>query len=223
MRQLIDKKKIFFYLIIFLLISSITSDFFFKLNINKRLEFNIDGLDIVQNNIIKEQIANIENFNLFKSRSDLKNLIHENQLVEEFEAKIIYPNNVNIQILETSLIAKTIIDNKLFFLGSNKKLIYDLKSENVYLPTIFGQFDIDNFLKLRSELKKNNFEIDKIDSFYSFFSNRWDIKFKNGLIIKLPEKNWRNSLKIATTILNTKEFNNLNLIDLRVNNKMYLK
>ena len=223
MHQLVDKKKIFFYLIIFSLISSITSDYFIKLKNNKKIEISVQGLDAKENNLIKEKLKEVENFELFKNRLDIQNIINSNELVDEFEAKIIYPNQINIQIKETTLLAKTLVNNKIFVFGSNKKLIDKYKIEYSYLPTIFGKFDKDYFLDLLSELEKNQFNINQIDTFFFFPSKRWDIKLKNSLLIKLPQKNWKNSIKNVLSILNNAELNNLSVIDLRVNGKVFLK
>ena len=223
MHQLADNKKIFFFLIIFLLISSITSDYFVKLKNNKKIEISVQGLDAKENDLIKEKLKKIENFELFKNRHDIQNIINSNELVDEFEVKIIYPNQINIQIKETTLLAKTLVNNKIFVFGSNKKLIDKYKTEYNHLPTIFGKFDKDYFLDLLSELEKNQFNINQIDSFFFFPSKRWDIKLKNRLLIKLPQKNWKNSIKNVLSILNNAELNNFNVIDLRVNGKVFLK
>ena len=160
---------------------------------------------------------------MFKNRHDIQNIINSNELVDEFEVKIIYPNKISIQIKEATLLAKTLVDNKLFVFGSNKKLIDKYKTEYNYLPTIFGKFDKDYLVDLLSELEKNQFNINQINSFFFFPSKRWDIKLKNNLLIKLPQKNWKNSIKNVLSILNNDELNNFNVIDLRVNDKAILK
>ena len=223
MHQLTDKKKIFLYLIIFSLISSITSDYFVKLKNNKKIEISVQGLDANENDLIKEKLKKLENFEFLKNRHDIQNIINANELVDEFEVKIIYPNQINIQIKETTLLAKTLVNNKFLVFGSNKKLIDKYTTEYNYLPTIFGTFDKDYFLDLLSELEKNQFKINEIESFFFFPSQRWDIKLKNSLLIKLPQKNWKNSIKNVLSILNNTELNNLSIIDLRVNGKAFLK
>ncbi len=55
-------------------------------------------------------------------------------------------------------------------------------------------------------------------------NRRWDIRFENGLLVKLPTDNlddaWRNLIKIYN---NQESLNGLQAIDLRIERKIYLK
>ena len=61
-----------------------------------------------------------------------------------------------------------------------------------------------------------------IDSVYYFDSKRWDIKMKDGILIKLPNKKALSALKFAVDLLSTKKFEDIKIIDTRINNQIIL-
>ena len=69
-------------------------------------------------------------------------------------------------------------------------------------------------------INKVGLEIKDISSFYFFPSGRWDIKFKEGLLLKLSNKNLINTLSKALLLKNDENFKNLKLIDLRIQNRI---
>ena len=87
--------------------------------------------------------------------------------------------------------------------------------------SFFG--DEKNFKIFYTNLKKTNFPIKIINSFYLFDSNRWDLIIKDNRTIKLPNKNYIESLK---NFLDIKDYNNLEkykIFDYRINNQLILK
>ena len=103
----------------------------------------------------------------------------------------------------------------MIFIDENKNI-------NKKLPFVFSKSNYENFIKLKKIIDKSKFKFEEIESFYYFSSNRWDIKINNGLLIKLPEKKILESLEIAYMIKSNKEFEDNNIIDLRVNNKIII-
>ena len=79
-----------------------------------------------------------------------------------------------------------------------------------------------DFIKLKKIIDKSKFQFDAIESFYYFPSNRWDVKTKDGFLIKLPEKNISKSLKFAESIIKDKKFKDKKIIDLRISNNIIL-
>ena len=80
-----------------------------------------------------------------------------------------------------------------------------------------------NFKIFYINLKKTNFPIKIINFFYLFDSNRWDLIIKDNRTIKLPTKNYTESLK---NFLDIKDYNNLEkykIFDYRINNQLILK
>ena len=79
-----------------------------------------------------------------------------------------------------------------------------------------------DFIKLKKIIDESDFQFQQIESFYYFPSNRWDIKTRDGLLIKLPETNLAESLKLAQLIKSNKKIMKKNIIDLRIKNKVIL-
>ncbi len=228
MLQLIDrKKKIFFYLILFLLLSTqITKDKDIEINFITNLN-NIEVIGLSDENNLK--VYQSLNFLLTKSiffinKNEFKNILRKNNLIESFYIKKIYPNLIKIKIKQTKLLAITNKKGKKFFIGSNGKLIPDGQVEASYneLPFVYSKSNYINFIKLKKIIDKSEFQFEQIESFYYFPSNRWDIKTKDGFLIKLPEKNIEESLKFAVLIKINEEFKDKKIIDLRISNNIVL-
>ena len=66
------------------------------------------------------------------------------------------------------------------------------------------------------------FDFKEIKNLYYFKSKRWDIETKDGLLIKLPKENLVKSFELFINILNNKDLQNMNIIDLRQNNQIIL-
>jgi len=114
--------------------------------------------------------------------------------------------------------------NKKFYIGSNGRLIpiNQIKDTNNKLPFVYSKSNYIDFVKLKEIIDKSEFKFEEIESFYYFPSNRWDIKTKDGFLIKLPKKNIVNSLKFAELIKTSNKFKNKKIIDLRVSNNIIL-
>ena len=228
MLQLIDKKlKIFFYLILFLLLSTqITKD----KDIGNNFITNLNNLEVLglseENNLkVHQSLKFLLTKNIFFiNKNEFKNILKKNNLVEYFYIKKIYPNLIKIKIKQTKLLAITNKKGKKFFIGSNGKLIPDSQVEASYneLPFVYSKSNYINFIKLKKIIDESEFQFEQIESFYYFPSNRWDIKTKDGFLIKLPEKNIEESLKFAALIKINEEFKDKKIIDLRITNNIVL-
>ena len=228
MLQLIDRKlKIFFYLILFLLLSTqITKE----KNIKNNFITNLNNIDVIglsdENNLkVYQSLKFLLAKNIFFiNKNELKNILKKNNLVESFYIKKIYPNLIKIKIKQTKLLAITNKKGKKFFIGSNGKLIPDSQVEASYneLPFVYSKSNYINFIKLKKIIDESEFQFEQIESFYYFPSNRWDIKTKDGFLIKLPEKNIAESLKFASLIQTNEQFKDKKIIDLRITNNIVL-
>ncbi len=94
-----------------------------------------------------------------------------------------------------------------------------LKYEN--LPIVRGE--PNNFKKLFNNLIKINFPIDQIISYQHFKINRWNIEMIDGKILKLPEKNFTESLINFMSIKDKSNFEKYKIFDYRLNNQLVLK
>ena len=86
--------------------------------------------------------------------------------------------------------------NKFFLTNKGEKLNFS-KPFTRKITNIFGKQKI---LEIYSALQELDFPISKIKSFYYFDIGRWDIMLKNEKVIKLPVKNFTESLKILDLV-----------------------
>ena len=70
-------------------------------------------------------------------------------------------------------------------------------------------------------IKKSDLDLKSIDPLISYPSARWDIVFKNNLIIKLPINSDLKLIETAKLVLLNSEIEK-KVIDLRIKNKMIL-
>ena len=228
MLRLIDRNlKIFFYLILFLLLSTqITKD----KDIEISFITNLNNLEVIglsdENNLkVYQSLKFLLAKNIFFiNKKEFENILKKNNLVESFYIKKIYPNLIKIKIKQTKLLAITNKNGKKFFIGSNGKLILGSQVEASYneLPFVYSKSNYINFIKLKKIIDESEFQFEQIESFYYFFNNRWDIKTKDGFLIKLPEKNIKESLKFVTLVKKNEEFKDKKIIDLRISNNIVL-
>ena len=215
-------KFIYIYILLFILITSINNkNFYNKELFSTNLIFEVNGLPYVDNQKLKKNLININEDNIFKlDKNKLLNTINENNLVLNFLAKKNYPNKIDIEINKAKYFGKIYKNQQLYIIGSNGKLIdYDVDSMKD-LPYFYGNFKREEFLKFSIILNKVGLETKNISSFYFFRSGRWDIKFKDGLLLKLPNKDLMNVLSKALLLKNDKNFTNSKIIDLRIKNRI---
>ena len=213
-------RKILIYLFIFIILTSINNFKYLDLKLFKIDQINISGLNNEENISIHDNIKDYKKKNIFfLDNFDLSKKIYSNELVQKFEVFKKYPSTLDVNLVKTNFLGITKIDGIDYLIGSNGKFI----KKNITLidlPFVFGKIKIIDFLILKEILNKSNFELGEIDSFYYFKSNRWDIKTKKGLIIRLPSQLDPNVLNKINEIINDGTFKNIKTIDLRQNNQI---
>ncbi len=226
MHQSISKKRIYFYLLIFLFFSS-TFNFNFilkfkKLNLVNHI--NIEGLNEKEKNILKKNLEIFINKNIFLIRKEeVANKLKNNSFLDNYSIVKILPSKLLVKAKKTEFVGKTLIDGEKFYIGKNGKLTKVLLVEREYnLPQVFGKFKVSEFLKLQDVLSSNGFNLNKIKNYYYYKSNRWDIENNNDIVFMLPSQNVDKSLKNYQSLLKTKDIITGQLIDLRINNKIIL-
>ena len=215
-------KFIYIYILLFILITSINNkNFYNKELFSNNLIFEVNGLPYVDNQKLKKNLININEDNIFKlDKNKLLNTINENNLVLNFLAKKNYPNKIDIEINKAKYFGKIYKNQQLYIIGSNGKLIdYDVDSMKD-LPYFYGNFKREEFLKFSNVLSNVGLKTKDISSFYFFPSGRWDIKFKDGLLLKLPNTDLINVLSKALLLKNYQNFSNSKIIDLRIKNRI---
>ena len=148
-------------------------------------------------------------------------ILKKYEIIKSIEIKKVFPNKIKIKLVEKEIIATLINKKKKFYLTLNGEKIIFFKNEKLdNLPKIFGAQK--NFTQIYNILKKLNFPINEIKSFYYFDIGRWDIVLKNSNIIKLPVKNFNESLINYNELKNDQNFKKYKIFDYRIKDQLIL-
>ena len=215
-------KKILIYFFLFLIVSSINNTALTKVQFEKIKNIEISGLNHSQKVNLLESIKDLNLKNIFfLNEKEISQLISSNSLVENYEIFKKYPYALNIKIEKTEFLAKINNNGKLLVIGSNGKLS-DVKFSEKELPFIFGNPEIDEFIKFTNIIEKSKFSLSEIKNFYFFPSKRWDLELKNDIILKLSKDYTKLSLDQAFELLNDGNFNDIKVVDARIKNQIIL-
>ncbi len=207
-------KKIVFYIFLFLIIGTFNNKDLNNIDFPNIKKIDIIGLDDESNDELRQKLDFLKIKNLFSiNETEIKDVIKTNNLINSYSVYKRYPKFLKIEIEKTQFLAYVKKDNNTFFLGSNGKLI-ETEETSLKLPIIFGNFEIDNFFKLKKIINKVNFDYKSIKNLFFFKSGRWDIKTFSGILIRLPNERLEESLKLAKKIIEEKDFG-IREIDLR--------
>ena len=228
MHRSIDKKiKITFYIFLILFLST-----FNNINIHE-LKKNFFLIENIKINGLNEKLTIDINSKLEKylrsnlillNKEFIQNDMNEFPFIEGYTIFKKYPSQIILNIKETELIAKTFDNNKIQYVGSNGKIIGENYYENKKkLPNVFGNFKTTELLRVFLLLENNNFILSEITDLYYYNSGRWDVKFKNNLLIKLPIKKLNNSINIAKKFIEKEKITGNIIIDLRVANQVIIR
>tara|TARA_B100001564_G_scaffold351524_1_gene357505 strand:- start:3230 stop:3889 length:660 start_codon:yes stop_codon:yes gene_type:complete len=186
-------------------------------------EITIENNRIISEKEIKSKLSYLYGNNLFFIDNKLlESKLREIDFLESFEVKKVYPNLIKLKIEEKKPIA--ILHNKkekkYYTHGGDLINFLDLKTfEN--LPVVFG--DKKSFNDFYDTLENINFPIKEIKTFYLFESKRWDILTNKNQLIKLPIKNYEESLKNFISLKDQKNFENYKTFDYRIFDQLILK
>ena len=235
-------KKIFYFIIIFLLIlfiyisnqNNLVKKSFFNIVQELSNQYNYTLKDIKINNLINIKESYIKNYFikyydksifLIPIKKISQNLLRNNW-IEEISIKSNYKDSLTILIKENKPVGIFLGNNNLLF-DKNGKIIDLINSpREKYGNLILFQgknsiFFGNNLLNL---IPQNLLR--EIEQAEYINSRRWNIYLKNGLILKLPETNITDSFKNYKEIYNkisNDELQKIESIDLRMPNKAILK
>ena len=227
MLRSIDKKiKIIFYIFLILFLSTFNNTNIHELKKNFFLIENIkiNGLNEKLTLDINSKLEKYLRSNLLLLNKEfIQNDMNEFPFIESYTIFKKYPSQIILNIKETELIAKTFDNNKIEYIGSNGKIIGEDYYENKKkLPNVFGNFKTSELLRVFLLLENNNFILSEITDLYYYNSGRWDVKFKNNLLIKLPINKLDNSINIAKKFIEKEKITGNIIIDLRVANQVII-
>ena len=215
-------KKLLIYFFLLIIVSSISNNSINNFKLNKTQEINISGLNQEDNLKLLNEIKNLSLDNVyFINKSEIKKIIDANSLIEKYEVFKKYPSTINIKIMKTTFYAKINNEGKTFLIGSNGKLTLN-KSDYSELPYIFGKPNINEFLKLKKLIDKSKFSYKQIKDLYFFPSNRWDLKLKDDILLKLPNNFTYEKLDYLYEFLENYKGDSLNIVDARIDKQIIL-
>ena len=222
--------RIVLLIIVFIFLSTYNPSGF-NLILQKNNTFlKIQKIEIVNNSLIKdskikEKLGKIYNKNIFLiKRKDIEDPLKEINFLEKVEVKKKYPNTIIVKIFETKPVAILYKNNAKYLLDSSSNLILFEDAMNFnQLPTVFGEGAKNHFIYFFSQLENNNFPIKDVKKFYFFQIGRWDLQLANDKIIKFPHNNIEDAIKKSIKLLDRKDFENYNIIDLRIDGKIIVE
>ena len=214
-------KKIIFYISLIIILSTFNNKNLKNFDLPKINLIDIEGIEFSDNEFLK--ITNLIKLNnLFSiKKSQIKEILNSNNLIEEFEVFKRYPSSIEIKIEKTNFLASTNINGKNYLVGSNGKFI-SAKDYSKNLPFVFGNFETEKFLEFKNIILQTDFKYNNIKNFYYFPSGRWDIEMISGVLIKLPITEIKESLNLSTDLLDDKEFSNIKILDIRQKNQIVI-
>jgi cell division septal protein FtsQ len=180
---------------------------------------------LIKSSEIKEKLSTIYNRNIFSiKKEDIEEPLKEINFLEKVEVKKKYPNTIVVKIFETKPVAILYKNKAKYLLDSSSNLIFLENNMNFnQLPSVFGIGAENYFVYFFNQLENNNFPINNIKKFYFFQIGRWDLQLANDKMIKLPHDNIEDAIKKSIELLNRKDFQNYNIIDLRVDGKIIVE
>ena len=221
-----NKYKLYLYLFFFIFLTSI---FNFKILDNYQEKFSLKkiyiyGLSNNEKQNIEIELNKLKNINIFKLSEDkvLKILKKFNFLENIYVNKVI-PSTININLSKTLIIGKTLRNGEYFYIGKNGNFIKSNQlNETINIPSVFGEFRIEEYIDLQNILSENEVDVQKIKKYFYYKNKRWDLLFSNKLTLMLPSQNVDKSIKIYKKLLDSDNLINKKIIDLRITNQIIL-
>ena len=223
------KKKNYLFLWILLFIFLTTYSF----NSSQNTQFTFLPLKKIQiegaNNSDNKKIAEtLDQFKgksiIFVNRYKMNRSINNLQFIKELKIKKIYPDTVRLEIIEYKPIGILNKKNTKILLTSGGEIIRNYNSSKFKnLPLVYGDKAEKYFSNFYNSLENINFQINLISQFNHFDINRWDIVLKNGKIVKLPIKNYENSLNKFLSLYEDNSFKKYKIFDFRIKGQLILK
>ncbi len=240
-RYFLYTKIKYLYSLFFIVLIIVFGCIFFNQNIkNKLVKYYFDLINSEEDlhnkiNVVGTSHANSDDIVLIvrksnpQSDSDIDNLkkdIEKLPWINEVTITRSLPNNLNILIKEYEPFAIWQDENGRYLISKDGKIIAKDESDGQFDHLIiltgedanFNVISLFNILAIDPEVSKNIYSATWIGS------RRWDIRFENNLLVKLPENNIKDAWRRLVKVYKIPGFLlNLNSIDLRIDKKVYLE
>ena len=212
-----DKKiKIYLYLFLFLLFST-----FYNTNsaVYLNSKFKIINIENLNDNIKIKELNYLLNNNIFNiDKKFLSYKLRNNPILGSYEIKKIYPDTIRIFLVKSNPIAKFNQNKKTLYLGDNGK-IFKQTQINDQIPEIVGEINLEYINRIIKIINNSSFKLNKIKVIKIYPSNRFDLIFNNGDIIKFSHNVDQKFIEDAFIFYKNNAINS-KLIDLRLKNKI---
>ena len=222
--------RILLLLIVLIFLSTFNPNKFNLISKKNKEFFEIQNIKIVNNFLIKKsevnkKLGHIYNKNIFLiKRNNIKESLKEIEFLEKVEVKKKYPNTIIVKIFETKPVAILYKNKARYLLDTSSNLILFEDNKNFsQLPSIFGEGAKNHFMHFFSQLENNNFPIKNVKKFYFFQIGRWDLQLANNKMIKFPYNNIEEAIKKSIELLGRRDFEDYNIIDLRIDGKIIVE
>ena len=240
------RKKSFFKVYIFFLLIFIILFVYLYLNINKYANLTSDLIQEYSNkynyNLNKIEVIGLTNLNKdeilifinkFKNNSiflvpvkEISNEIKKNKWIKEVNIRNDYKNTLKVNIKEETPIGIYENNNQKILFSKNLVILEILGKNHDYknLISFYGENSIINSKNLISKIDQDFKQM--IQSLIFVENRRWNIRLKNKITLKLPEKNLEEAIKNYKKIysnLSNKDLKDIEIIDLRIPNQAIIK
>ena len=220
MLQKIDKKKyIFFYLITFLILSSIHNSNFKSNNFFSIKKIDVVGLNKPKNLLLENKLVDFIGYNIFTLEKESFKFINSINFIKDYNIKKIYPNKLIVYLEPAKAISIVNHLDELFILGNNGKII-DLDNIPINVPKVTGTSDIKKVFQTLKMIDKSNFNIENIKNIEFFQSERVDIELINKKKIRFPINYTVDNFNFALKLLDDDRYSKSKILDLRIPNKV---
>ena len=216
MLQKTDKKNyIFFYLIIFLILSSIHNSNFNKNNFFIVKKVEVIGLDKSNNYLLEKRLVDLIGSNIFSVNKESFEFFSTMNLIKNFNVKKVYPNKIKVYLQSAEAVSIVKYLNELFILGNNGKIL-NFKDLPKNVPEVSGTNDIKKIFQTLKIIDKSNIDVENINKISFFPSGRINIELNNKTKIKFPINSKVEDLNFGLKLIESEKFNKSKILDLRI-------
>ena len=161
-------KKITIYFFILIILGTFNNQKLLEL---KQFEIKDVIMDTPDNSNfldILDKISKLQKSSIFLiNKNNLKKIIEENHLVENYFIFKNYPSTIKIKIFKTKFLSRLNINGEIFLVGSNGKLSRDTDN-SIDLPFIFGNPSIKQILDFNNSIKNSRFNLYEFSNLFYF-------------------------------------------------------
>ena len=222
-----EKKSFFLWLLLFIFLTTYSLD---SIEIKQSSFFPVKTIDIegVTNSDKNEIQKMLNKFYgksiIFISRSQFNHISKSLKFINQLQIKKIYPDKIKVKVIEYKPLGVFFDKNKKILLLEDGFVIDNFEFDQfINLPIVKGSGAIKRFHLFYKSLENANFHLDLVKQFNYFDINRWDIVLKDDKLLKLPSKNYQNSLDKFLSIYKKEDFRGFKVFDFRIIGELILK